>query len=195
MKIITREQIKKGMTLFVVRVDSSRETNIEKIEVLSDPHKVEYGDGEFFMWAIEGRSSFPGPDSVVMSTVDMGVDQVPQYNFHQAFSTEDEATNYAQEVGIDYAALDDNNIEFGGEIYNIGDNDIDPNEMIPFTFDDCVAALNEMDLDWVMEVSDAAEEILEDLDLYNRLEEDSAYERAMKIVQLYFGNRMCIVEQ
>ncbi len=181
MEITTREQVKEGMTLFVVRVDSSRQTKIETIDVQSDPYKVNYGDGEFFMWAVEGCSSFPGPDKEIMSTADMGIDQIPQYNLHRTFTTEAEALAYEQEAGIDYATLDDNNIEFGGEIYNINDNDIDPNEMVPFTFDDCVAALTEMDLDWVMEVSDA-DENLEDAEIYNKIEAETetAYERAMK---------------
>ena len=179
MQITTRDQIQKDMIMYRVCVDSARETSIEKIVARSLPYKRHYGGNEFFMWAID----IDGPDTI--SVVDMGIDQIPQYNLHATFSTLEEANSYEDHVRIDYESLDENTIEFGGDVYVL-DEKVDPNEVVPFTFDDCVVALTEMDLDWVAAVDedDTTGELLSDYAEYEKTQEqdqtESAYERAMK---------------
>lgn len=180
MEITTRDQLKKGMTAYCVRVSAARETKIEAIAVLSDPYKYEYGDGEMFMWVVDTN------DHDRTSITDMGIDQIPQYNHHRTFTSLAEAEGYEGSVRIDYASLDEKNIEFGGEIYNLDDT-VDPKELIPFDFDmpSAIAAeLDEMNLDWVMAQDDATEEILRAADEYCKQADKttSAYDHAMKII-------------
>lgn len=176
MQINTRDLILEGMIMYRVQVSAAREPSIEKLVARGIPHKHHYSDNEFFMWALDVKN---GEKMETISLTDMGIDQIPQYNLHATFSTFEEASRYEDSVRIDYESLDENTIEFGGDVYVLDDS-IDPNEMVPFTFDDCVAALAEMNLDWVMEVSDADEDNLADTEVYSKMESESSYERAMK---------------
>lgn len=180
MEITTKDQIKEGMKLYCARVAPDRSAHIETLVVVSEPYKHHYCDNEFFMWAIDIDR-----DGKVeqISITDAGIEQNPQYNLHATFTTLTEAIDYKNNVGIDYDRLDDT-FEFGGDIYTLDDS-VDPNEMVPFTFDDCVVALSEMNLSWVECVEDAREENLADADAYSKElanETESAYDRAMKIV-------------
>ena len=180
MEIITRDQLELHMVMYCVRVAVDRQSYIEELVVKSAPRKKEYGDHGFFMWEIDVKNERGGVRTI--SVTDMGIEQIPQYNLHATFTTRTEAINYEHTVRIDYDGEDKNILEFGDEIYKL-DEDIDPNEMIPFDFEEMSPELEEMCSSWAVAIGMEKEENLQDASEYvEEAKEESAYDRAMKLI-------------
>ena len=178
MEIRTREQIELHMIMFHVVVAADRSTRIDKVVVKSLPAKNYYGEGEFWMWAMDVKVNDKLENEV--SIADMGIDQTPQYNLHATFTTRTEAINYEHTVGIDYDGEDKTVLEFGDDIYTFDDS-VDPAELIPFDFDlgEMSPELKEMCIDWSTAMSDESEEVNHDAEVSSK---DCAYEHAMKMI-------------
>ena len=176
MEITNRDQIEKYMITYHVVVNADRSTQIDKVVILTLPMKKYYGEGEFWMWAMDVRINDKQDREV--SITDMGIEQTPRYNLHATFTTRTEACRYERTVGIDYDGEDKSVLDFGGDIY-IFDESVSPNELIPFDFDlgKMSPELQEMCAEWSTALSDESEEVNHDAEV---LCEDSAYDRAMK---------------
>lgn len=182
MEIKTRDQIELNMFLYRVVVAADRESWIEETIVKSLPTKKEYGDGEFFMWAMDVK--IDGIHNQEQSITDMGIDQTPQYNLHATFTTRTEAINYQHTIEINYEGEDKKFLEFGDDLYKV-DESVDPNELIPFDFNtgEMSLDLKEMCVSWSTAMSDEAEEVNHDAEVYDKASTDNkAYEDAMKFI-------------